>query len=283
MEDKSNYKYFTVQEALDAVKRNGLELEFVKEQTPEVCLEAVKEDWQALQFVKNQTPDLCLIAIREDDSALQFVKEQTPEICLEAVKQNGGALQFVKDQTPELCFIKELKDKIIRQEKVINRLREEQSFTNDEVYSILMKAGDYLEHSNRWVRENKKEYACVFAELGSLIKGYVGFSKHRRENFNSYTEMNFVKLDPIPEQYRSFVKELSISNVFALADYLDRLLNSNCDIFAAFFHAYNHMMPEIKMSEKIKYKYFTIEDSLDAVKENGLELKYVKEQTPQIC
>ena len=43
---------------LEAVKENGYNLEYVKEQTPEICLEAVKEDGYALEYVKEQTPTI---------------------------------------------------------------------------------------------------------------------------------------------------------------------------------------------------------------------------------
>ena len=36
---------------LEAVKRNGYALQYVKEQTEAICLEAVKEDGYALQYV----------------------------------------------------------------------------------------------------------------------------------------------------------------------------------------------------------------------------------------
>ena len=58
-------------------------------------LEAVKRNGYALKFVKNQTPEICLQAVKQDGWALRFVKEQTPEICLEAVKQDGDALQCI--------------------------------------------------------------------------------------------------------------------------------------------------------------------------------------------
>jgi hypothetical protein len=48
-----------------------------------------------LQYVKDQTPEICLEAVKQDGHALQYVKDQTPEICLEAVKQDGHALQYV--------------------------------------------------------------------------------------------------------------------------------------------------------------------------------------------
>ena len=54
----ANWKELTMKatlsgmEALEAVKRNGYALSYVKEQTPEVCLEAVKNDGYALRYVK---------------------------------------------------------------------------------------------------------------------------------------------------------------------------------------------------------------------------------------
>ena len=39
------------EEALEVVKRNWYALQYVKEQTPEMCLEAVKENWYALEYV----------------------------------------------------------------------------------------------------------------------------------------------------------------------------------------------------------------------------------------
>jgi hypothetical protein len=60
-------------EALEAVKRSGYALRYVKEQTPELCLEAVKRSGDALQYVKEQTPELCLEAVKEDGDALRYV------------------------------------------------------------------------------------------------------------------------------------------------------------------------------------------------------------------
>lgn len=40
------------EEALEAVKRDGYDLEYVKEQTTEICLAAVKENEDALKYVE---------------------------------------------------------------------------------------------------------------------------------------------------------------------------------------------------------------------------------------
>ena len=60
---------------LDAVKSYGLSLEYVKDQTPEICLAAVQQNGWALQYVKKQTPEICLAAVRKEPEVLKLVKK----------------------------------------------------------------------------------------------------------------------------------------------------------------------------------------------------------------
>ena len=89
-----NQKYYTC----NAMKE-------IQDQTEELCIEAVKNDGMALQFVKNQNDILCKLAIQQNGMALQFVKNKTKEICFLAVQQNGMALQFIKENEFKLLFI----------------------------------------------------------------------------------------------------------------------------------------------------------------------------------
>ena len=94
----------TLEICMEAVKQNGLALEYVREQTQEICMEAVKKEGFALYYVKKQIPEICMQAVKQNGNALGYVEEQTPEICMEAVKQNGNALEWVKEQTREICM-----------------------------------------------------------------------------------------------------------------------------------------------------------------------------------
>ncbi|MEF9923017.1 MAG: DUF4116 domain-containing protein, partial [Muribaculaceae bacterium] len=49
----------------------------------------------ALQYVKDQTLEICIEAMKSNGYALQYVKDQTLEICIEAMKNDDGALQYV--------------------------------------------------------------------------------------------------------------------------------------------------------------------------------------------
>ena len=49
------------------------ELATHKYPTPELALEAVIEDEYELQFIHNQTPEICLAAVNQSRSAIEFV------------------------------------------------------------------------------------------------------------------------------------------------------------------------------------------------------------------
>ena len=89
---------------LAAVKRDGVALQFIENQTERICLAAVKEWGEALRYVKEQTEEICLIAVQKSGCALEYVKEQTEEMCIEAVRKSGCALYYVKNQTEKVCL-----------------------------------------------------------------------------------------------------------------------------------------------------------------------------------
>ena len=58
---------------------------------------AVRQDGWALEYVKEQTPEICTTAIQQYGWALEYVKEQTPEICIAAIQQNENATKHVNN------------------------------------------------------------------------------------------------------------------------------------------------------------------------------------------
>lgn len=89
---------------LEDVRKNGDLLQFIKNQTDEICLAAVRNTGRALQYVMNQTHEICLAAVHQNEFALRYVKDQTREICLVAVQKNEFILQYVTNQTDEICL-----------------------------------------------------------------------------------------------------------------------------------------------------------------------------------
>jgi hypothetical protein len=55
-------------------------------------LEMVKKNGFNLQYIKNQTLELCKIAVEQDGLSLMYIQNQTLELCKIAVKENGLAI-----------------------------------------------------------------------------------------------------------------------------------------------------------------------------------------------
>lgn len=61
-------------EALDILREDGMQLEFMERQTIPMCLEAVIQNPESLQFVKNQTVEVCVEATRYCRDAAKYIR-----------------------------------------------------------------------------------------------------------------------------------------------------------------------------------------------------------------
>lgn len=62
-------------------------------------LYAVLNDPEVLQYIKNQTEEICYVAVSQDGLTLRYVNDQSEEICLTAIRQNPSAIKYVKKLT----------------------------------------------------------------------------------------------------------------------------------------------------------------------------------------
>lgn len=88
---------------LDAVNKNGMNIQHVEDQTEDICLAAIEQNDAAFIYVRNQTPRVCLRAVEKNWRNLALVKEQTEEMCMKALKQNVLALVHIKLKTEAVC------------------------------------------------------------------------------------------------------------------------------------------------------------------------------------
>ena len=68
-------------------------------------LECIKQNEYNLQFVKNQTEEICLVAVQKNGWTIQYInkKNQTKLICLAAVRQNMDAIFYIDRKYKPIC------------------------------------------------------------------------------------------------------------------------------------------------------------------------------------
>lgn len=58
-------------------------------------LERVKQDWRNLQYIENQTNEVCIEAVMQNPRAIDYVKNKTPEIYLKMFENCFGFSQII--------------------------------------------------------------------------------------------------------------------------------------------------------------------------------------------
>jgi hypothetical protein len=95
----------TMEVIQEAIRQAPRAFQHARWQLEELCIDAVQRDGMNLAWVKQQTPAICLAAVQQNGHALQFVKEQTPELMYAAVQQTGHALQYCKERSIHTCYL----------------------------------------------------------------------------------------------------------------------------------------------------------------------------------
>ena len=150
--------------SLETVTPNGISLGYMfapydaeDKVIDEDCLEAVRENGRNLKYIKNQTPEICIEALKECPYVFSYVRNQTPEICELAVKLAVHNFDYVRNPTFDL-FCLAMKDVEVDREEledffynsyimcpdtylraqVLNHIREDDEFTTFGLRSLTL-------------------------------------------------------------------------------------------------------------------------------------------------
>lgn len=90
--------------AMAAVLINGMALQHVAVQTPDLCWAALHSMAESLQYVREQTPEMCAYAVSRCPWMLPHVRKPTLQLQMSALRQYGFTLKHIPDPTPEMCL-----------------------------------------------------------------------------------------------------------------------------------------------------------------------------------
>jgi hypothetical protein len=173
-----------------------------------VCMEAVKRNGRALEYVKNQNENICLQAVKQNGMALKYVKEQNEDICYEAVKNDGCALQYVKNQTYEICM------KAIENDKYAITYVNDDNITDDMMINII---DNYPQYGYCLSRMNQDAYQSEDLYMRVLEKNIDCFKYIKNKTYNickyaiEKNIMNIIFVDDIHVRDQ-LLRELNISH-----------------------------------------------------------------------
>jgi len=144
------------------LKSDGLLLQFINNQTDEMCIIACKNNINSYQYIKNKSYNLDKILLNNDGRILQFMNNQTDELCEIAIKNNIYAYQYIKNKTIDLD------NKLLKIDLKILQVIDDKIF---ESYMNFIKCKDIIQHKdfiNKYYELDKK-----ILDIDGLLINYI--------------------------------------------------------------------------------------------------------------
>ena len=114
---------------MEAVKRDGCNIYYIKNPLLEVQLEAVRENGYIIRFIDNPSLELQLEAVRQNCNAIQFINNPSEQVQLEALRHNGFAIKFIDNPSDYIKSIIDVLETTYRKVYVLHEPNKEPLFS----------------------------------------------------------------------------------------------------------------------------------------------------------
>ena len=264
-----NKEFLTVEYCLKAIKKNVLNFKHIPidQMTYELCKIAVIKFPNLLEFVikKFQTEELCMIAVSYSYLNFQFIKIKTADLCLKLFNINHQVFREIdeKFQTEELCLAAVRYNGIYLQYVKLQSLEIcLAAVTNNPNCFCLVKEQFQTEEICLMAIDYDWKYINLIKDQTfKLISLAINCSDSKAFGFIldefKTEEVCLITVEVNPD----FLSEVNQSHAVCL-----KAVKKKCSIFRF-----------------VKEEFQSVEICLLAVKGMGLNLKYVKNQTIEIC
>jgi hypothetical protein len=88
----------------EALKRNGLSIDYIENPTEEMMLVAVNQSGWAIMYIDRPSEAVEMAAVQQSGEAIQFISNPSEELQMAAVKMNAFAVRYIDNPTEAVQF-----------------------------------------------------------------------------------------------------------------------------------------------------------------------------------
>ena len=89
--------YISQDTLIKSVERNWGNIQYIKNQTPELQMDAVKKDGSNIQYIENPTPQAQMAAVKEIPFNIFYIKNPTLQVQMYAVEKEPRYIRHIKN------------------------------------------------------------------------------------------------------------------------------------------------------------------------------------------
>jgi hypothetical protein len=274
---------------IECLPDNPSLIEYIEEQTEEMCIDVVKQKGMLLSYVKNKTYDICYEAVKNDGDSIIFVPHQyqSYDMCCEALKTFTDP-QIIKSMN---YFDEDLAIIAVKRNTYSIKYINDQYITEDLCIIAVKSSGHILE-----LIDNKTYDICLhaiiqdiksceFAPLDILLQ-IIDLNKNMFDTY-SYEYLidmsyklkikcyNHIFNDCILDEYFKVIDNgLELKNVAYQSFNMCLSAVMQNGLYLQYIRSDNEWMNDYKKMDII-YKY--------AIKQNPFALQYINNQSYELC
>ena len=290
---------------LHAVEKYPYVIQFIENQTFDVCSKAIHKNYHVIRYVRDQTPVLCWHALKETAYAFSYIKNPTKDMCmysiltpgpdeyeryenllskeeyrqlaLISVSRDGLRLEYADNQTEEICL------EAVRQngkalKYVINQ-------TKEICLEAVKENGKALKYVRDWKREDYLEIAMVAVKENGLALRYIDCMI---DEANDMTEIYLIAINQNPKALRSVLyqtEEICLRAVRRDGMTLEFVLKPSEEDGLSPLEYERVCIAAVRQDgEALRYVVNQTEEiCIEAVRQNGCALEWVENQTYVMC
>jgi len=126
------------------IKNCPKHIEFLVDQTEELCWIAIKKDPCNIRYIRNPNREMCLHALYELPYLIEYIENQTEELC--SYVTSRGHIEGIKNPTPQMCIDVIKKCAMHKLGGICKYLKEKDMLTDDVLKAIINR--DRLQYFN---------------------------------------------------------------------------------------------------------------------------------------
>ena len=186
-----NEESMSEEEKLEVVKKEGFNIQYIKNPSEKIQLEAVRQFGDNIQYniqyIENPTEKVQLKAVKQDSFSIQYIKNPSEKVQLEAVKQNAFSVRHIESPS-EAVQLEAVKQDSFSIKYIKNPCKVVLDYVNN----------DYKESKANLIESATPRKDYKFAPKSSTLKEQRKKRKKKQSGVNSGTSSS--SRDPVKQE-----------------------------------------------------------------------------------
>jgi hypothetical protein len=189
---------------IKSLEKNGSNIRYIKNQTPELQMVAVEKEPRYIRHIKNPTPEVQMYAVEDNPSNIFDIENPTPQVQMYVVKKNPFYVHYIQNPTDDVqdYILKNHKKYIFHIKNPNDKIKPLLDLEEYQMYAVKINPFYIKDIKNPtpqvqdYILDNRPEYVKFIKNPNEKIKQYKlnnNINESRMKILVNEEDLNYIK------------------------------------------------------------------------------------------